>query len=60
NRKLFEFLLLEFAQCHFILSDVNVDFRAEDHPEDVMTEYERKFVDLNQPIYRAVWTKLSK
>lgn len=60
NRKLFEFSLLEFAQCHFVLSDVSVDFRAEDHPEDVMTEYERKFVDLNQPIYRAVWTKLSK
>lgn len=60
NRKLFEFSLLEFAQCHFVLSDVSVDFRAEAHPEDVMTEYETKFVELNQPIYRAVWTKLSK
>lgn len=60
NRKLFEFSLLEFAQCRFVLSDVSVDFRAEEHPEDVMTEYERKFVELNQPIYRAVWTKLSK
>ena len=60
NRKLFEFSLLEFAQCSFILSDVSVDFRAEEHPEDVMTEYERKFMELNQPIYRAVWTKLSK
>ena len=60
NRKLFEFSLLEFAQCNFVLSDVSVDFRAEEHPEDVMTEYETKFVDLNQPIYRAVWTKLTK
>ncbi len=60
NRKLFEFSLLEFAQCNFILSDVSVDFRAEEHPEDVMTEYETKFVELNQPIYRAVWTKLTK
>ena len=60
NRNLFEFSLLEFAQCNFILSDVSVDFRAEEHPEDVMTEYETKFVELNQPIYRAVWTKLTK
>ena len=60
NRKLFEFSLLEFAQCNFILTDVSVDFRAEEHPEDVMTEYETKFVELNQPIYRAVWTKLTK
>ncbi len=60
NRKLFEFSLLEIAQCPFVLTDVSVDFRAEAHPEDVMTEYETKFVELNQPIYRAVWTKLSK
>ena len=60
NRKLFEFSLLEFAQCNFILTDVSVDFRAEEHPEDVMTEYETKFVQLNQPIYRAVWTKITK
>ena len=60
NSKLFEFSLLEFAQCNFILTDVSVDFRAEEHPEDVMTEYETKFVELNQPIYRAVWTKLTK
>lgn len=60
NRKLFEFSLLEFAQCNFILTDVSVDFRAEEHSEDVMTEYETKFVQLNQPIYRAVWTKLTK
>ena len=60
NRKLFEFSLLEFAQCNFILTDVSVDFRAEEHPEDVMTEYDTKLVELNQPIYRAVWTKLTK
>lgn len=60
NRKLFEFSLLEIAQCPFVLTDVSVDFRAEEHAEDVMTEYERKFVELNQPIYRAVWTKINK
>ena len=60
NSKLFEFSLLELAQCNFVLTDVSVDFRADDHPEDVMTEYETKFVELNQPIYRAVWTKLTK
>ena len=60
NRKLFEFSLLEIARCPFVLSEFSVDFRAEEHSEDVMTEYERKFVELNQPIYRAVWTKLEK
>ena len=53
NRKLFEFSLLEFAQCNFILTDVSVDFRAEEHPEDVMTEYETNFTNLGLKIFRC-------
>ena len=57
NQTLFEYSLLMFAQDSFVLEDVSVDFRKDDHPEDVITEYEQRFIDLNQPIYRAKWRK---
>lgn len=57
NRSLFEFSLLEFAQNKWQLIEVNVDFRSEVQ-EDVISEYEQKFIDLNQPIYRAIWKKI--
>lgn len=55
NQKLFEFSLVSFADTKFRLTDVSVDFRREEHNEDTITEYENRFMSLNQPIYRAVW-----
>ncbi len=57
NQTLFEYSLLMFAQDSFVLEDVSVDFRREEHLEDVITEYEQRFIDLKQPIYRARWRK---
>lgn len=57
NPKLFEFSLTEFSREDWLLEEVSVNFRREAHPEDAITEYEQKFMDLNQPIYRAVWRK---
>lgn len=57
NSTLFEFSLVEFAQCDWQLEDVSVDFRRKEHPEDAITEYEQRFMDLKQPIYRAIWRK---
>ncbi len=57
NCNLFEFSLVQFDALNFKLLDVSVDFRRNEHPEDVITEYEQRFLDLNQPIYRAVWCK---
>ena len=57
NAKLFEFSLTEFSRENWQLREVSVDFRRQPHPEDAITEYEQKFMDLGQPIYRAVWQK---
>ena len=57
NPKLFEFSLTEFSKENWLLCEVSVDFRRLPHPEDAITEYEQKFMDLGQPIYRAVWQK---
>jgi len=58
NSKLFEFSLVEFLKHKFILEEVWVDFRRDEHEEDAITEYERKFMDLGQPIYRAIFKKV--
>lgn len=55
NQGLFEFSLVEFSQNDWILEDVSVDFRRNDHPEDAISEYESKFMALGQPIYRAIF-----
>ncbi len=57
NKDLFEFSLLEFANTSFTLVDFSVDFRRNVHDEDTITEYESKFMELNQPIYRAIFKK---
>ncbi|MBD5424486.1 MAG: tRNA (guanosine(46)-N7)-methyltransferase TrmB [Allobaculum sp.] len=57
NPSLFEYSVLEFLNAGFILEEISVDFRREDHPEDPLTEYEQKFVLAGHPIYRSVWKK---
>ncbi len=57
NTKLFEYSIIEFQNSGFILEEVYLDFRKEEHPEDAITEYESKFMKKNQPIYRGVWKK---
>ena len=32
-------------------------FRRVAHDEDVITEYEHRFMEKGQPIYRAIWKK---
>ena len=55
NASLFEFSLLSFEENGWKLAEVSVDWRRNEHPEDAITEYERNFMELAQPIYRAVW-----
>lgn len=57
NTKLFEYSIIEFQNSGFILEEVYLDFRKEEHSEDAITEYESKFMKKNQPIYRGVWHK---
>lgn len=56
NQALFEYSILTFQNEAFYLEDIDVNYHC-DPSEDVMSEYEQKFVNLNQPIYRAIWRK---
>lgn len=56
NRLLFNDSVIYLNQHKFDLVDFDVDFRLEEQ-DDPITEYEQKFMDLNQPIYRGVWRK---
>lgn len=60
NSSLFEYSVIEFQNAGYKMKEISVDFRRETHDEDVMTEYEEKFVSLGQPIYRCVWSKPSQ
>ena len=57
NKILFEYTLMELNGYPLILDEVSVDFRRNPHPDDAISEYEQKFMDLGQPIYRCVWRK---
>lgn len=52
NKDLFEDSVLYFLQNGFTLTEFSVDYRRQEHPEDVITEYESKFMAEGMPIYR--------
>ncbi|MGN1343859.1 MAG: tRNA (guanosine(46)-N7)-methyltransferase TrmB [Traorella sp.] len=55
NTKLFEYSIIEFQNNGFILEEIALDYRKEEHLEDAITEYESKFMKKGQPIYRGIW-----
>lgn len=57
NSSLFEYSVLMFLQSGFVMQEISVDYRRDVHDEDAITEYEQKFMDEGQPIYRVVFTK---
>ncbi len=57
NSSLFEYSVLEFLRAGWKLEEFSVDFRRDEHPEDPVTEYEAKFMEAGQPVYRSVWKK---
>ena len=52
NLILFESSIEQLSKCGFILENVSLDLHSGDPADNIMTEYEKKFVDLGQPIYR--------
>lgn len=52
NRPLFEFSLNSFCAEDFKLSNITLDLHNSGFEGNVMTEYETRFVELGQPIYR--------
>ncbi len=52
NMHFFEFSLESFSQNGFCLKNVSLDLHASDFENNIMTEYEKLFSSLGQPIYR--------
>lgn len=53
NRKLFEFSLNSFAEENFKMRNITLDLHNSGFEGNVITEYEQRFMDLGQPIYRV-------
>ena len=52
NQKLFEFSLNSFCTEGFKLRNITLDLHNSGFEGNVITEYEQRFMDLGQPIYR--------
>ena len=52
NMHFFEFSLQKFSQEGFGLYNVSLDLHNSDFEGNIVTEYEKRFSDLGQPIYR--------
>ena len=52
NQKLFEFSLNSFCDEGFKLQNITLDLHNSGFEGNVVTEYEQRFMDLGQPIYR--------
>lgn len=52
NMHLFEYSIEQFSQCGFALKNVTLDLHNSGFENNIMTEYEKRFTDLGQPIYR--------
>src|SRR5699024_11236658 len=53
NLGFFEYLLVSLSRFGFVLTEVNLDLHATADPDNVMTEYEEKFLAKKQRIYRC-------
>lgn len=53
NMHFFEFSLSEYSKCGFVLENISLDLHNSGFEGNIMTEYEKRFTDLGQPIYRA-------
>ncbi len=61
DREFFEFSLQEYQDCGFALENVTFDLHENGNPEwNIVTEYEKKWVDGGSPIHRveAVWREV--
>ena len=53
NRPLFDFSLEQFDEAGLQVDDVSFDLHAENRPDNIMTEYERKFSGFGEKINRC-------
>lgn len=55
NQSLFEFSVVELSEQGWICRYINVNYKVDEEPSDVKTEYEERFSSLGQPIYRVIY-----
>ena len=53
GRVFFQYSLAQFSQCGYTLQDVSLDLHTDEIEGNIVTEYERKFVEQGLPIYRV-------
>ena len=54
NMGFFEYSLAQFSQNGFKLKDISLDLHNSDFTDNIVTEYESKFLQKGQPIYRLI------
>ena len=52
NKPLFEFSLNSFCENDYNLKNITLDLHNSDYKENIMTEYEKYFSEMGNPIYR--------
>ena len=52
NMHFFEYSLEQYSLAGYKIKNVSLDLHAAGFEENIMTEYEKRFTDLGQPIYR--------
>lgn len=57
NRKLFEYSLKSFVDYGYKINDISLDLHDDNYEDNIMTEYEAKFVSKGNPIYMVDVTK---
>ncbi|MCM2531387.1 tRNA (guanosine(46)-N7)-methyltransferase TrmB [Neobacillus pocheonensis] len=53
NQGLFEYSLMSFSEYGLLLKYVSLDFHKSDYQGNIMTEYEQKFSEMGNRIYRC-------
>lgn len=57
NRKLFEYSVKSFIDYGYKINDISLDLHSDSYPDNIMTEYEEKFVNKGNQIYMVDVTK---
>ncbi len=55
NQILFEFTIMEVCNTNRIMEYISLDLHSTDCTDNIMTEYERKFSQKGNRIYKLVW-----
>lgn len=57
NRKLFEYSVKSFVDYGYKINDISLDLHCDIYPDNIMTEYEERFVNKGNQIYMVDVTK---